>query len=141
MSPARWNYSLVFTRGWVSGLRPSRPLVSPARKPALNSPGMFREPGTHPLIGPGPFKRMGVPMVIFWPRSQDVRLELVLTLPGLSFQVVVLERMDEDLRLVQPGSIGGRIPGSPPALIAREILSRVACNVTRSAVLDQEDAA
>ena len=69
-----------------------------------------------------------------------MRPELVLTLPGRSFQVVVLERMDEDLRLVQPGSIGRRIPGSPPALAPGEILSRVACDVARSAVLDQEDA-
>jgi hypothetical protein len=37
-------------------------------------------------------------MVVFRPRSQDVRLELVLTLPGRSLQVVVLERVDEDLR-------------------------------------------
>src|SRR5699024_7337462 len=42
-------------------------LVSPARKPALNSRGMFSEPGTHLLIGPGPFKGMGVPMVVFRP--------------------------------------------------------------------------
>src|SRR5687768_3187809 len=101
---------------------------------------MFRKPGTHPLIGPGPFKGMGVPMVVFRPRGQDMRPELVLTLPGRSFQVVVLERVDEDLRRVQPGSIGRRIPGSPPALAPSEILSRVACDVARSAVLDQEDA-
>jgi hypothetical protein len=115
-------------------------LVSPARKPALNSQGMFSEPGTHLLIGPGPFKGMGVPMVIFWPRSQDMSLELLLTLPGRPFQVIVLERMDEDFRLVQPRRIGGRIPGSPPALTPIEILARVACYVTWPAVLDQEDA-
>src|SRR6266542_1561297 len=78
-------------------------LVSTARKPALNSQGMFSEPGTHLLIRPGPFKGMGVPMVIFWPRSQDMCLELLLTLPGCPFQVVVLERVNEDFRLVQPG--------------------------------------
>src|SRR5512135_2363842 len=77
-------------------------LVSPARKLALNSQGMFSEPGTHLLIGPSPFKGMGVPMVVFGPRSQDMRLELLLTLPGRPFQVIVLERMDEDFRLVQP---------------------------------------
>src|SRR5512135_2163337 len=102
---------------------------------------MFSKPGTHLLIGPGPFKGMGVPMVVFWPRSQDMRLELLLILPGRPFQVIVLERMDEDFRLVQPRRIGGRIPGPPPALTPSEILSRVACDVTRPTVLDQEDAA
>lgn len=52
-------------------------LVSPARKLALNSQGMFSEPGTHLLIGPGPLEGMSVPMVVFWPRSQDMRLELL----------------------------------------------------------------
>src|SRR5450756_2613579 len=90
-------------------------LVSSARKPALNSPGMFSEPGTHLLIGPGPFKGMGVPVVVFGPRSQDMRLEFLPTLPGRPFQVIVFEGVDQDFRLVQPGCIGGRIPGSPPA--------------------------
>src|SRR3954447_13029029 len=101
-----------------------------AAKLALNSEGMFSEPGTHLLIGPGPFKGMGVPMVVFRPRRQDMRLKLLLTRPGRPFQVIVLERMDEDLRLVQPRRIGGRIPGPPPAPTLREILSRVACDVT-----------
>src|SRR3954471_16138758 len=104
-------------------------LVSPARKSALNSQGVFSEPGTHLLIRPGPFKGMGVPMVVFRPRSQDMRLELLLTLPGRPFQVIVLERMDENLRLVQPRRIGGRIPGSPPAPTPSEILPGVACYV------------
>src|SRR4051812_42460385 len=102
---------------------------------------MFSEPGTHFLIGPGPFKGMGVPMVVFRPRSQDMRLELLPTLPRSPFQVIVLKRVDEDFRLVQPRRIGGRIPRSPPALTPGEISSRAACNMTWPAVLDQEDAA
>ena len=42
-------------------------LVSPAAKPALNSRSMFGEPTTHLLIRPGPFKGVGIAMVIFWP--------------------------------------------------------------------------
>src|SRR3954447_235890 len=105
-------------------------LVSPARKPALNSLGMFSEPGTHLLIGPGPLEGMSVPMVVFGPRSQDMRLELLLTRPGRPLQVIVLERMDKDLRLVQPRRIGGRIPRSPPALTLSEVPSRATRNVT-----------
>src|SRR5882757_1789003 len=102
---------------------------------------MFSEPGTHFLIGPGPFKGMGVPMVVFRPRSQDMRFEFLLTLPGRPLQVIVLEHVNEDFRLVQPRCIGRRIPGSPPALAPGEILSRAACYVTCPSVLDQEDAA
>ena len=75
-------------------------LVSPARKPALNSGGMFSEPTTHLLVGPCPFNGVGVPMVVFRPRSQDMRLEFLLALPGRTFQVIVLERMNEYCCLV-----------------------------------------
>ena len=75
-------------------------LVSPARKPALNSGGMFSEPTTHLLVGPCPFNGVGVPMVVFRPRSQDMRLEFLLALPGRTFQVIVLERMNEYFCLV-----------------------------------------
>ena len=55
-----------------------RELVSPASKLALNSSCMFSEPLAHLLIGPRPFKGVGVPMVVFGPRSQDMRLEFLL---------------------------------------------------------------
>jgi hypothetical protein len=58
-----------------------RHLLFLARKLALNSRGMFSEPAAHLLIRPGPFKGMGVPMVVFGPRGQDVSLEFLLTLP------------------------------------------------------------
>ena len=75
-------------------------LVSPARKPALNSRGMFSEPAMHLLIRPCPFKRMSVAMIVFRPRSQHVGLDFLLASPGRTLQVVVFERMNEDLRLV-----------------------------------------
>ena len=56
-------------------------LVSLATKLALNSSCMFSEPLTHPLVGPRPFKWMGVAMIVFWPRSQDMGLELLLAFP------------------------------------------------------------
>jgi hypothetical protein len=39
-------------------------------------------------------------MVVFRPGSQDMCLEFLLALPRCPFQVIVLEHMDEDLRLV-----------------------------------------
>src|SRR5262245_10157337 len=116
-------------------------LVSPARKLALNSSGMFCEPLTHLVIGPGPFKGMGVPMVVFGPGSRRMGLELFPALPRRPFQVIMLKRMDEDLRLVQPRRIGRRIPRFPPATGFGEIASRAGGYVARPAVLDQEDAA
>jgi hypothetical protein len=44
-------------------------LVSSASKLALNCSCMSCEPLAHAMIGPRPFKRMGVPMIVFWPRS------------------------------------------------------------------------
>ena len=75
-------------------------LVSPATIHALNCSCMFTEPLPHPLVGPRPLEWMSVAMIIFRPRGQDVRLELLLAFPGGAFQIIVFERMDEDLSLV-----------------------------------------
>src|SRR6516162_7655121 len=99
---------------------------------------MFSKPLPHLLIRPGPLKGVGIAAVVFGPGSQDMGLELFLALPGRPLQVIVLEGMDEDFRLVQPRRIGGRIPSSPPALTLGEILSRAACNVAGPAILNQE---
>src|SRR5439155_7767160 len=100
---------------------------------------MFCEPRTHLLIRPSPLKRMGVAVVVLGPGSQHMGLELLLALPGCPFQVIVLERMDEDFRLVQPRGVGWRIPRPPPATTFGEIASRAGGDVARPAVLDQED--
>ena len=75
-------------------------LVSLASIPALNSRSMLGKPLTHLLVGPGPFKGVGVAMIVFGPRSQHVGLEFLLAVPGRTLQVVVFERMYEDLCLV-----------------------------------------
>lgn len=65
--------------------------------------------------------------------------ELLLAFPGCPFQVIVLERMNEDFRLVQPRRIGGRIPRLPPPAVFGEVLSGGRGYVTRPAILDEED--
>ena len=79
LSDNSWNADTLFI------LTPTRAtadqLVFLARKLALNSRGMFSEPAAHLLIRPGPFNGMGVPMVVFGPRGQNVSLEFLLTLP------------------------------------------------------------
>src|SRR5262249_59984509 len=96
-------------------------LVSLARKLALNSRGVLREPLTHLLIGPSPFKGVGIAVVVFGPGSQDMGLELLLALPGRPLQVIGLECVDKDFCLVQPRGVGRRIPRFPPALTFGEI--------------------
>jgi hypothetical protein len=58
--------------------------------------------------------------------------ELILALPGPPIQVIVLERVDQDLRLVQPGGVGGRIAGPPPAVAPGEVPLRSARCMARS---------
>ena len=66
-------------------------------------------------------------------------LELFLALPGHPFQIIMLEDVDEDFRLVQPRGIGGRIAWLPPSLTLGEISLRTGRYVAGSTVLDQED--
>src|ERR1700688_1313583 len=102
---------------------------------------MFCEPLTHLLIGPSPLKGVGVAVVVLGPGSQHMGLELFLALPGCPFQVIMLERMDEDFCLVKPRGVGWRIPRLPPAATFGEIASRAGGYVARPAVLNQEDSA
>src|SRR5437762_11704799 len=101
---------------------------------------MFGEPLTHLLIRPGPLKGVGIAMVVFGPGSQHMGLELLLALPRRPLQVIMLERMDEDFRLVQPRRIGGRIPRFPPGLTPGKVPLRAAGYVARPAILDQDAA-
>jgi hypothetical protein len=89
---------LVVVRRKSDGQKGS--LVSPATIPALNSSCMLSEPLPHPLVGPRPLERMGVAMIVFRPGGQDVGLELLLALPRGAFQIIMFERMYEDLCLV-----------------------------------------
>src|SRR5512147_685889 len=98
------------------------------------------EPLSHLLVRPGPFDGMGVAAVVFGPGGQHMAPELLLAPPGRPLQVIVLERVDQDLPLVQPGGIGGRIAWPPPAVALGEVPLRTARCMARSPVLDQEDA-
>src|ERR1700733_16270165 len=101
---------------------------------------MFGEPLTHLLIGPGPLKGVSVAMVVFRPGRQHMSLELFLTFPRPSFQVIVFERMDKDFRLVQPRRIRRCIPRPPPPVTLSKVILRDTCCVARPSILDQEDA-
>ncbi len=65
--------------------------------------------------------------------------ELLLRLPRGTFQVIVLERMNEDFRLIQPRRVGGRVTRLPPAVASGKVCLRRRRYVARPAILDQED--
>src|SRR3954468_2688938 len=96
------------------------------------------EPLTHLLVRPCPFDGTCVAAVVFGPGGQHMAPELLLAPPGRPLQVIVLERVDQDLPLVQPGGVGGRIAGSPPTSALGEVPLRTAPRKARSPVLDQE---
>ena len=56
---------------------------------------MFSKPSAHFLVGPGPFERMGLVLVVLGPRGFDVIDQGLTTRPGAAFQVTVAERIVE----------------------------------------------
>jgi hypothetical protein len=42
---------------------------------------MFSKPLSHFLIGPGPFKRMGIQLIVLWPSGVDVVDQLLAAVP------------------------------------------------------------
>src|SRR4051794_31936489 len=91
------------------------------------------------MVRPHPLKRVGIAMVVFRPGSPHMGSELLLGLPRGTLQVIVLERVDENFRLVQPRRIGRRIPRLPPPVTLGKVPSRGPGDVAGSAVLDQEN--
>jgi hypothetical protein len=43
--------------------------------------GMLSKPPLHFLIGPGPFKRMGIQLIVLWPSGVDVVDQLLAAVP------------------------------------------------------------
>src|SRR5208337_4566236 len=99
---------------------------------------MFGEPLPHLLIVPGPLEGMGIELVVLRRGGQHMRDELLPTAPRRSLQVMVLERSDQQLCLVQPGGVGRREAGPPPAPATLLVFPRLPGRMARVAVLDQE---
>src|SRR6202521_6277913 len=99
---------------------------------------MFGEPLPHLLIGPGPLEGMGVELVVFRRGGQHMRDEHLPTAPGRALQVMVLERADQQLCLVQPGGVGRREAGPPPGPATRPAFPRLPGRMARAAPLATE---
>src|SRR5436190_22267126 len=110
-------------------------LVFLDRSNATNSDGMLREPLPHFLIGPSPLKRVGVESVVFRGGTQHMVDQLLATDPRATFQVTVGKRPNQQLCLIQPGSVDRREPRPPPILTLRPVRGRLAGRVAGVAVL------
>src|SRR5436190_2009948 len=105
--------------------------------PAVLLDGMLGEPLAHPVVGPIPLQGMRVQTVILRPRVLHMRQKLLPATPGTTLQITPAEGPDEQLRLIQPGSMDRRKAGSPPVSMRREVLVRRGGGVAGVAVLNQ----
>src|SRR5882762_7522180 len=105
--------------------------------PADTLPAMFFEPATHLLVGPCPFKGMGIEPIILWFGSLHVVHELVTTMPRIPFQIVKAKAAIQQFPLIEPRSMNRREAGPPPAVTLIEIRVRRGSRVTRVPILDQ----
>src|SRR5262245_35974562 len=86
--------------------------------------GVSGKPLAHLVVGPIPRERVGVAAVVLRPRGGRMFAELLPVAPGRAPQVAPPEGADEQLRLVQPGGVGGRRPGPPPGALSGEVVLR-----------------
>src|SRR5437868_2330805 len=105
--------------------------------PADRLPAMFFEPATHLLVGPGPFKGVGIEPIILRSCSFHLVYEFLTTVPGTTFQVVKTEGAVQHLPLIEPRSMNRRETRPPPTVTLMEIGFRRGSRVTRVAILDQ----
>ena len=105
--------------------------------PADRLLAMFFEPATHLLVGPRPFKGMGVEAIVFRFRSLDVVHEFLTTVPRTTLHVVKLKGTVQYLALVEPRRMNRSEARPPPSMTLVEIrFSRAGC-VAGVAILDQ----
>ena len=116
------------------------PLVLLLISNARNSVAMFFEPSTHFVIGPGPFNRLGITVVVFGPRRHDTFDEFVTTVPGLTLQVMMFEAMDQDLSLIEPRCMNRGKAWTPPGAGRGKVVPRIAGGMAGITILDQKDA-
>jgi hypothetical protein len=101
---------------------------------------MFSKPLPHFLIGPRPFKRMGIEPIVFWPGRFDMVDQRLATRPRATFQVTVTEGIVEQFSLVEPGGVGWCEAWSPPRLVSK-VLGGGGSRMAGVTVLDQKHAA
>jgi hypothetical protein len=82
---------------------------------------MFSKPPAHFLVGPGPFKRMGIQLIVLWPSGVDMVDQFLTAVPGAALQVTVTEDIIKQFRLIEPGGMH-RGKARPPPRVAVEVV-------------------
>src|SRR5271157_768715 len=85
----------------------NRNLVVLQRSPATNSPGMFREPLAHPIVGPRPVEAVGVPPLVLRQGGQHVLDKLLPRRPLPPFLVAPAKCLDQQPRLFSHEACAG----------------------------------
>jgi hypothetical protein len=98
---------------------------------------MFFKPTAHLLVGPRPFKGMGVEAIVFRFCSLDMVHEFLTTVPRTTLPVVKLKGTVQHLRLMEPRSMNRSEARPPPSMTLVEIGSRRGSRVAGVAILDQ----
>jgi hypothetical protein len=98
---------------------------------------MFSKPLSHFLIGPGPFKRMGIQLIVLWPSGVDVVDQFLAAVPRAALQVTVTEGVIKQFRLIEPGGMH-RGEAGPPPRVAIEVVGGSSGGMTGVTVLNQK---
>ena len=100
---------------------------------------MLSKPPSHFLISPGPFKRMGIQLIVLWPSGVDVVDQFLAAVPGAALQVTVTEGIIKQFRLIEPRGMRWR-EARPPPRVAVEVVGGSGGGMTGVTVLDQKHA-
>ena len=101
---------------------------------------MLNKPSAHVLIGPSPFKRMGIEFVIFRPSRFDVVDQFLAAVPRATLQIVEAKGIVEQFRLIEPGGVHRCEARSPPRLLL-EVVFGSCCGMAGIAILNQKHTA
>src|SRR3982074_3292681 len=105
--------------------------------PADKLPATFFKPATHLLVGPCPFKGMGIESIILRFCGLHMVYEYLTTRPRSTFQIVKAKGAVQHFPLIEPRSMNRSETWPPPAVTLMEIRFRRGSRVTRIAILDQ----
>src|SRR6266540_2648128 len=100
---------------------------------------MFFVPVTHLLVGPRPFKGMGVEAIVFGFRGPHLRFEFITTTPRTTLEVVKSKGTVQQLSLIEPRSMNRSETRPPPAMTFVEKTLGRCSGVAGVTIMDQID--
>ena len=111
--------------------------MSLAASNATNSGLMLGIPHPHILIRPRPLERVGVQPVVLRPGMSHMLDELRPAAPRSPFEVAAAERIEQQLRLIQPRGMDRGEPTPPPAAAPGQVVRRRRSGMAGVTIVDQ----